>query len=70
MLTNIQGQRRRCLHMDRQITHAFGGFHDGFAYGWVGVHYAAEFVGGGFEGHADAGFGEEFGGVRADDVDA
>ena len=24
---------------------------------WVGVHYAAEFVGGCFEGHADAGFG-------------
>ncbi len=27
--------------MDRQIVHAFGGFHDGFAYGWVGVNDAA-----------------------------
>ena len=30
----------------------------------------AEFVGGGFECHRDAGFGEQFGGVRADDVNA
>lgn len=56
--------------MYRQIVHAFGGFHYGFADGWVGVHYAAEFVGGGFKGHGDAGFGEQLGCVRADDVDA
>ena len=42
--------------MNRQIMHAFGGFHDAFGDGWVGVHYAAKFVGGGFEGHGDAGF--------------
>ena len=56
--------------MNRQIMHAFGGFHDGFADGRVGVDDAAEFVGGGFEGHGDAGFSEQFGRVRADDVDA
>ena len=49
---------------------AFGGFHDGFGDGRMSVHDAAEFVGGGFEGHGDAGFGQQFGGVRADDVDA
>ena len=56
--------------MYRQIVDTFGGFHYGFADGWVGVHDAAEFVGGGFEGHGNAGFGEELCGVRADDVDA
>lgn len=56
--------------MYRQIMHAFGGFHHGFAYCRVSVHYSAEFVGCGFERHADAGFGEEFGGVRADNVNA
>ena len=56
--------------MYRQIVDAFGGFHDGFRDGWVSVHYAAEFVRRGFERHGDAGFGKQFGGVRADDVDA
>ena len=57
-------------HMNRQVVYTFGGFHDGLADGWVGVDDAAEFVRCGFEGHGDAGLGEEFGGVRADDVDA
>ncbi len=29
------------LHMNRQIMHAFGGFHDGLGDGWVGVDNAA-----------------------------
>ena len=29
------------LHMNRQIMHTFGGFHDGFGDGWVGVDDAA-----------------------------
>ena len=56
--------------MYRQIMHTFGSFHNGFGNGRVGVHDAAEFVGGRFEGHRDAGFGEKLGRVRADDVDA
>ena len=49
---------KKHLHMYRQIMHTFRGLHDRFAHGRMGVHYAAELVGGGFEGHADAGFGE------------
>jgi hypothetical protein len=30
--------------MYRQIVHAFGGFHDGLADGWVRVDDAAEFI--------------------------
>lgn len=56
--------------MDRQVVDAFGGFHDGFADGWVSVNDAAEFVSGDLECHCDAGLSEEFGGVRADDVNA
>ncbi len=44
--------------MYRQIMHAFGCFHHGFAYRRMGVDDTAEFVGGGFEGHGDAGFGQ------------
>jgi len=29
------------LHMDRHVVDAFGGFHDGFADGWVSVNDAA-----------------------------
>ena len=58
------------LHMDRQVVDAFGGFHYRFRDGRVGVDNAAEFVCGGLKGHGDAGFGEKFGRVRADDVDA
>ena len=36
----------------------------------MSVHDAAELVGSCFEGHADAGFSEKLGGVRADDVAA
>ena len=48
----------------------FGGFHNGFRNGRVSMHNAAELIGGGFEGHADAGFGEELGRVCSDDVDS
>jgi hypothetical protein len=36
----------------------------------VGVHDAAEFVGGCFKRHADAGFGKQFRSVGTDDVNA
>ena len=45
------------LNMNRQIVYTFRSFHDGFGNGRVSVHDAAEFVGGCFECHADAGFG-------------
>ena len=56
--------------MNRQVVDAFGGFHDRFADGWVSVNDAAEFVCSDLESHCDAGFCEEFGRVRADDVNA
>ena len=40
-----EGRRSLFLHVNCQIMDAFGGFHDGFGDGWVGVHDAAEFVG-------------------------
>ena len=56
--------------MNRQIVHAFGGFHNAFGNGRVRVDRASEFVGGRLQLHRDAGFREEFGRVRSDDVDA
>ena len=56
--------------MYRQIVHAFSCFHYGFGNGRVRVDDAAEFIGCGFESHADASFGEQFGRMRADDVNA
>lgn len=56
--------------MYRQIMYAFGGFHYCFGNCRVGVDDAAELVGCGFECHSDAGFGEQLGCVRADDVDS
>src|ERR1044072_8778262 len=56
--------------MNSEPVDAFGGLHDGLRDGRVRVDDAAQLVGGRFEMERDDGFVNDFGRVRADDVDA
>src|ERR1043165_5998223 len=56
--------------MYRQMVHVFRGFHDCFGDGRVRVNRAAQLFCGRLQLHPDAGFGENLGRVRADDVNA
>src|SRR5580765_847945 len=60
----------RALNMYRLIMHTFGCFRYSFGNRRVSVDDSSEFIGCGFECHADTGFCEQFSRVRADDVNA
>ena len=56
------------LNVYRQIVNAFGSFHHGFGDRRVRVHRAAQFVGGRFELHGHACFGDQLGRMWTNDV--
>src|SRR6266568_3003451 len=54
--------------MNRLSMYAFGGFHHCCRDGWMRVHRISQLFSRRLELHGDAGLGDQFGGVRADDM--